>query len=94
MSNSIDMIRWTFTINPAHRAAIQGYLVDLGLDVVVVDDAKFTVSWEEPDEEVEGVIEEMWELNSEPFEVIQEDFHRLGLHSFHHAENESTSEAA
>lgn len=93
-TSSIDLIRWTFTINPAHRAAVEGYLSDLGLEVIVVEDSKFTVMWEEPDQEVEAVIEEMWGLHGEPFEVTQEEFHRLGLHTFHHAEDETASEAA
>jgi hypothetical protein len=91
---SIDLVRWSFTINPEHRAAIEGHLVDLGLEVVVVDDDKFGVSWEEPDENFEEVIEELWALHGEPFEVTQEEFHRLGLHTLHHDESASTQEAA
>ena len=91
---SLDLIRWTFSINPEHRAAIEGHLSDLGLDVLVYDGEKFVVTWEEPEGDVEGVIEEIWEINGQPFEVTQEDFHRLGLHTYHHAEDESSQEAA
>ena len=93
-NSAIDLIRWSFTINPAHRAEVEGYLNDFGLEVLVVEGSKFTVTWEEPDQEVEEVIEELWALNGEPFEVIQEEFHRLGLHTFHPAEDEPASEAA
>ena len=84
-----DLIRWTFTIDPAHRPEIEGHLTDLGLDVVVYDESKFVVTWEEPDEETDPVIEALWALNGAPFEVTQEDFHRLGLHVLHH-EDEAT----
>ena len=93
-ASSIDLVRWTFTVDSSHRAEIESHLVDLGLDVVVHEDNKFIVTWEEPDREVESVIEELWELNGSPFEVTQEEFHRLGLHLLHHEEDEQTQEAA
>ena len=91
---SLDLIRLTFTSDPKHRAAIEEYLTDLSLDVVVVDDCKFVVTWDEPDREVEEIIAEIWALNGVPFEVTQEDFHRLGLHTLYHNENEGSEEAA
>jgi len=90
---SIDLLRWTFTINPEHRAAIEGHLSDLGLDVIVQEDARFVVSWEEPDETTDEVIEEIWALNGEPFEVTQEEFHRVNLNLLQHAD-EDVQEAA
>ena len=90
---TLDLIRWTFTINPEHRAAIEAHLNDLGLDVIVHDDARFVVSWEEPDDGADEVIEEIWALNGEPFEVAQEEFHRISLNILHHAE-EDVQEAA
>jgi len=92
-TNSIDLIRWTFSVNPGQREAIETYLADLGLDVVVQEDIRFVVSWEEPDREVDEVIEAIWELNGEPFEVTQEEFHRLALHTLQH-EDETAQEAA
>jgi hypothetical protein len=91
---AIDLLRWTFSVNPKHREAIEGHLNDLGLDVLVHDDSKFIVTWEEPEGEVEEVIEAIWSLNGEPFEVTQEDFQRLGLHILHHADEESARDAA
>jgi hypothetical protein len=93
-TSSIDLIRWTFTVNPAHRAEIEGHLGDLGLDVFVQGESTFHVMWEEPDREVDEVIEEIWALNGEPFEVTQEEFHRVGLHTLHHADDEPAQEAA
>jgi hypothetical protein len=91
---SPDLIRFTFTTDPAHRAAIQEYLTDLGLEVVVADDCKFVVTWEEPDREVEEIISEIWALNGVPFDVTQEDFQQLGLHTLYHVENEEGEAAA
>lgn len=90
---SLDLIRWTFTVDPEQRAAIENHLTDLGLDVTVRDDAQFVVCWEEPDESVDEVIEEIWALNGAPFEIAQEEFHRLNLSVLQHADDE-VSEAA
>jgi len=92
--SSIDLIRWTFAVNPDQRAKIESHLADLGLEVFVTGGTNFTVMWEEPEGNVEEVIEEVWELNGEPFEVTQEEFHRLGLHSLQPAEDETAQEAA
>lgn len=93
-ASSIDMIRWSFTINPAHRAEVEGHLSDLGFDVFVQDDSVFTVTWEEPDREVDEVIEAIWALNGEAFEVTQEQFQRLGMHTLIQAEDDLGQDAA
>jgi hypothetical protein len=93
-SVSTDLVRWTFTINPAHRGAIEGHLADLGADVLVRDGSEFLVTWDEPDDELSEVIEAIWALNGEPFDVIQEGFQRLALHTIHHVEDEASQEAA
>jgi len=90
---TLDLIRWTFTSDPAQSGAIEEHLTDLGLDVMVSDGCKFLVTWEEPDREVDEVITAIWALNGVPFEVTQEEFHRLSLHTLHHVD-EGTSEAA
>ena len=59
-SVSTDLVRWTFTINPAHRGAIEGHLADLGADVFVRDGNEFLVTWEEPDDDLSDVIEAIW----------------------------------
>ena len=91
---SLDMIRLTFTSDPKHRAAIEEHLTDLSLDVVVFDECKFVVTWDEPDRAVEEIVEELWALNGVPFEVTQEDFHRLDLHTYYDPENEGSEAAA
>jgi hypothetical protein len=93
-TGSIDLIRWTFTVNPTHRDEIRGHLADMGLDVLVHGEDMFVVTWEEPDNTAEEVIEEIWEINGAPFDVTQEDFHRVGLHTYHHAEDETAAQAA
>jgi hypothetical protein len=91
---SLDLIRWTFTSDPARRAAIEEHLTDLGLDVLVYDGCRFLVTWDEPDRDVDEVITALWDLNGAPFEVTQEDFHRTGLNCLNHVDEEGTTEAA
>jgi hypothetical protein len=91
---STDLVRWSFTIHPDRRVEIEGHLLDLGADVSVRDGHDFVVTWEEPEEDLSEVIEAIWSLNGEPFDVIQEGFHRLELHTIQHAEDESSPQAA
>lgn len=91
---SIDLVRWTFTLDSPHRDAIKAHLVNLGLEVAIHDGNMFTVTWEDPEGEVEAVIEELWELNGAHFEVNQEEFHRVGHHIVHHVDATPSSEAA
>src|SRR5690349_16173489 len=91
---SLDLIRWTFTSDPARRAAIEEHLADLGLDVLVRDDCKFLATWDEPDRDPDEVVTEIWELNGAPFEVTQEEFYRLSLNILHHVEEDGAQEAA
>ena len=91
---SIDMVRWSFTVNPDHRTEIETHLDDLGAGVYVRGEGQFTVIWEEPEGELEGIIEALWSLNGTPFEVTQEEFQRLSLHTLEHAEDAAAHEAA
>ncbi len=91
---SIDLVRWTFTSNPDHRAEIESYLLDLGADVLVRDGSEFLVTWEEPQEDLLEVVEAIWSLNGAPFDVIQEEFQRLSLNTLHDAEEAAGQEAA
>ena len=84
---SPDLIRWTFTVDPSHRLAIETHLDDLGADVWVRDGGKFQVTWEEPEEGVEGIVEALWEITGEPFDVTHEEFRRTGLHVLEHVED-------
>ncbi|MCA1684925.1 MAG: hypothetical protein LC745_02850 [Planctomycetia bacterium] len=84
---TIDLIRWTFTVKSDQVEAIEAHLNDLGLDVLVRDDALFLVSWDEPEGNIDEVIEAIWALNGEPFEVTQEEFHRQNLLHLHHEDD-------
>ena len=85
---SVDMIRWSFSVRPESRAAIEAHLTDLGLDVVVQSSGEFHVTWEEPDRDTDDLAAELWELNEEPFEITHEEFHRLS-HLLIHADDEA-----
>ena len=89
--STIDLIRWTFTIDPDKRAGVEEHLVDLGLDVLVRDGTEFLVTWDEPEGNIDEVIEAIWALNGEPFEVTQEEFHRQTLLHLHHEDDDPAS---
>jgi hypothetical protein len=91
--HSIDMIRWTFTVNPARRQEIESHLVDLGLEVHTKGDDLMMVLWEEPEGNVDELIEELWSIHGEPFEVTHEEFHRLSLSIYDPALDEESSKA-
>jgi hypothetical protein len=91
---SPDLIRWTFTVDPSHRQAIETHLDDLGADVWVRDGGRFQVMWEEPEEGLDEVIEAIWAIHGDPFEITQEEFHRTELHVLHHGEDDSARDAA
>ncbi len=93
-SAATDLIRWSFTIDPARRGEIEGYLVDLGADVLVRDGHDFVVTWDEPEDDLAEVVEALWALNGEPFDVVQEEFHRLELLTIQHADDESSPQVA
>lgn len=80
---TIEMIRWTFTVDPAHRSAIEGYLTDQGLEVMVRGEDTMVATWDEPEGEIEEVIEGMWAVAGSPFEVTHEEFHRANLLVYH-----------
>ena len=89
-----DLIRWTFTIDPTHRQAIETHLDDLGADVWVREGGKFQVTWEEPENGLDEVVEALWSIAGEPFEITHEEFHRIGLHILEHSEDHPSRDAA
>jgi hypothetical protein len=93
-SGTPDLVRWSFSVDPTHREAIEGHLADLGADVLVREGHDFLVTWDEPEHEDSEVIEALWALNGAPFEVISETFHRLELHTIHHVDEEPGAAAA
>ena len=86
--SAIDLIRWTFSVNPEHCVAIEEHLSDLGLDVLVREESLFVVTWDEPEGNLDAVIEAIWALNEEPFEITQEEFQRRNILHIHHEEEE------
>lgn len=89
----IDLIRWTFTADPAKRAEIEGYLTDLGLDATSRIDGQFVVLWDEPEGDLDEVVEGLWGINGAPFEVTHESFRRLDL-LVYQSDPEAGAEAA
>lgn len=90
---SIEMIRWTFTVDPAHRGEIESYLLDQGLEVLVRGEDTLVATWDEPEGEIDEVIEELWAINGAPFEVTHEEFHRANLLIYHVEEAEAAEES-
>ena len=80
-NSPVDLVRWTFAVDPDRRPQIEARLHDHGADVLVRSNDQLVVSWEEPEGDMEDLIEALWELNGGPFEVTVEQFHRLGLHT-------------
>lgn len=76
---TVEMIRWTFAVDPAHRAEIEAYLTDQGLEVLVRGEETIVATWDEPEGSIEEVIEGMWAITGTPFEVTHEEFHRANL---------------
>ncbi len=91
--SSVDMVRWTFTVEADKRGAIEAHLVDLGLDVMVVGEGQFHVVWEEPDRDMDEVAAELWDLNGSAFEISQEEFHRVS-HVMIHSDESDAAQAA
>jgi hypothetical protein len=93
-STTSDLVRWSFSINPVHRGEVETHLLDLGADVLVRDGQDFVVIWDEPEGDLSDVIEAIWSLNGEPFDLVQEDFHRVELHTIQHADDDAANRAA
>lgn len=89
----IDLIRWSFTADPARSEEIEAYLNDLGLDVFSRSDGQFLVLWDEPDADLDEVVERLWAINGTAFEVTHESFRRLDL-LVYQAEDDTEAEAA
>jgi hypothetical protein len=91
---TMDVIRWTFTPDPARAALLEEYLTDLGADVSMTRDGQFTAVWEEPEGDLDRVVEELWAIHGEPFDVTHEEFCRLGLYIYGAEEDDADQEAA
>lgn len=88
-----DLIRWTFAVDADHAEAVEAHLIDLGADVWVKDSENFQVFWEEPERDLDGVVEALWEMTGDPFRVTEETFRREKLLIVHDAiEDEDSDE--
>src|SRR5690349_18042674 len=82
-SPSIELIRWTFTVGAENRVELETHLLDLGLEVQARGEDTLVVTWDEPEGGVEELIEELWAINGEPFEITHEEFHRTNMVVYH-----------
>lgn len=87
-----DLVRWAFAVDPDRRSEIEAHLHDHGADVLIRGEDQLVVSWEEPERDMEEVIEVFWEINGGPCEVTVEPFHRGGLYTLE--SDEETARAA
>ena len=84
-----DLIRWTFVVPEGAAEAVAEHLTDLGADVFLADDRTFHVTWDEPALELDPVVEALWTIAGAPFEITQEEFHRLAIHILQQEEEAS-----
>jgi hypothetical protein len=89
--STIDLVRWTFTPESSKRTEIETHLNELGLEVHVHADGRFTVLWDEPEGDIDEVVEELWEVNGGPFEITHEEYRHLS-HNVYHAEGEDLAD--
>jgi hypothetical protein len=80
---SVELIRWTFMVSPEHRVEIETHLLDLGLEIQARGDDALVVTWDEPEGGIDELIEELWAINGEPFEITHEEFHRVNMLIYH-----------
>ena len=89
---STDLIRWTFTVPDEAATAVESHLTDLGADVFTRNGVSFHVTWDEPEVDLDPVVEAIWSLAGMAFEITQEEFHRLELHILHRVEERTVSD--
>jgi hypothetical protein len=90
---SVELIRWTFTVSPEHRVEVETHLLDLGLEVQARGEDTLVVTWDEPEGGIDELIEELWAINGEPFEVTHEEFHRVTMLVYQPEETGETEKA-
>jgi hypothetical protein len=84
---SVDLVRWTFKVNQENRVEIESHLLDLELDVEARGEDMLVVTWDEPEENLDELIQQLWAINGEPFEITHEEFHRVNLLVYHPEES-------
>jgi hypothetical protein len=89
--NTVDLVRWTFTADPAKKAELETLLVEEGAEVVANAEGEFTVLWDEPEGEMDELVEELWEANGATFEVTHEVFRRVDLQVYQQEGDEAAA---
>jgi len=77
--NTIDLVRWTFTVESDKSQAVEAFLADQGAEVFVRPEGQFVVLWDEPEAELDEVVEELWEVAGVAIEITHETFKRNEL---------------
>jgi hypothetical protein len=90
----LDMIRWTFTTDASRKADIESYLADHGIELLDRGEGQFVAIWDEPEGEVDEVVEGLWEALGTTFEVTHEEFRRTDLSVYEHEAGETSEQAA
>ena len=84
-----DLIRWTFAVEPEKAPAIAEHLDDFGADAWHRGEGSFQVTWEEPEGDLNGIVEALWAIHGSPFDITQEAFRRIDLHVLQHESGDS-----
>jgi hypothetical protein len=93
--NTIDLVRWTFTVEADKTQAVEAFLADEGAEVFARPDGQFVVLWDEPESDLDEVVEELWDVVGATIEVTHESFHRNELVIYQHdGEGEADRPAA
>lgn len=87
----VDLVRWTFSITPEQVKAAEEYLGDQSAEFVVTSDGQVTVTWEEPEGDLDQVIDELWSALGAPVEITHEEF-RLVNRLVYESEDEEDGE--
>ncbi|MFO0960036.1 MAG: hypothetical protein U0800_21810 [Isosphaeraceae bacterium] len=92
--SSIDLIRWSFTIDPERQGAVDEYFKEHGLEPTFHADGLVVVLWDEPEVDSDALIEGLWEVHGSTFEVTHEEFHRVNLLAYQEEDGGDSAEAA
>lgn len=91
---TIDVVRWTFALEPERQGPVRELLADHGAEVHAVGEWVVAL-WDEADPaELDGIVEELWDLHGAPFEVTHESLKRLDRFVYHHEDEGDSAGAA
>jgi hypothetical protein len=93
-SPMIDLIRWTFTVAPEKRAQVEQLLADYGLEVFARGEEQLVALWDEPEGDLDELVEQVWEVAGSAVEITHEEFRRSELVILHQEDQDGTGIAA